>query len=161
MVARNAERNSSRSLSPVTSEALMASRVSASETRTPFCRSRLANSTSLSSIVTPRPTRNAVRAGGTAVAASAGAQILRGRADPAKGHRFKRSLIQKIFVARRFARYGRRGFAAAALGARPPHIFLELVLRLAYVAFVFDDRVEGLVHQGAVEILDVEEGERL
>src|SRR3990172_7510550 len=50
IVALSAARNASRSARPVTLLALSASSVSASETRTPFCRSRLANSTSFSSI---------------------------------------------------------------------------------------------------------------
>src|SRR5258708_11472126 len=56
IVARSAARNASRSASPVTSDALNASSVSASETRTPFSRSRLANSTSFSCMVLRRPT---------------------------------------------------------------------------------------------------------
>src|SRR6266481_6337007 len=56
IVARSAARNASRSASPVTSDALNASSVSASETRTPFSRSRFANSTSFSCMVLRRPT---------------------------------------------------------------------------------------------------------
>src|SRR5260221_5860494 len=53
IVARSAARNASRSIRPVTSDALKASSVSASETRTPFSRSRFANSTNFSCIDLP------------------------------------------------------------------------------------------------------------
>src|SRR5258708_15191605 len=56
IVARSEARNASRSASPVTSEAANASSVSASETRTPFSRSRFANSTSFSCMMRKRPT---------------------------------------------------------------------------------------------------------
>src|ERR1700730_6295939 len=65
-------------------------------------------------------------------------------------------LVEHVLVAR-FLGLG----SATAAGAYAPHVFLEFLLRLAYVALVLDDRVERLVDQRAVEILNVEQRQRL
>src|SRR6202451_3365942 len=141
IVARSAARNASRSASPVTSDALKASSVSASETRTPFSRSRFANSTSFSCMMRWCPalfyqTRDCT-------------VILRRAQD----HRSRCSRsVQKILVA--------AGFGAAPR-AHATHIILQLFLRFANVALVLDDRVERLGQEFLVEAVDVEQRQRL
>src|SRR5579859_1630630 len=60
--------------------------------------------------------------------------------------------IEKIFVA--------AGFGAATC-AHAAHVVLELFLRLANVALVLDDRVEGLGHEFLVEAVHIEQRQRL
>src|SRR5579871_1182519 len=136
MVARSAARKASFSERPVTSAAPNASRVSASDTRTPFSRSRFANSTSFSCM------------------SFFGPLLLSSPSLKGKGSGVRS--IQQVLVAAP-TRIG----SGAATRPRPPHIILQLFLRLAHIAFVLDDGVQGFIDQFLVEALNIEQRERL